>query len=102
MNLVPPHNFLAIASLYLVHVPDNLWQAKHGNACDRVRLPLREKPVATDIDNIDEGLLPALCKTLKISQHADFSVGYFNLRGWRCIDDLIDAWAGGDGACCRL
>ncbi len=53
-------------------------------------------------DNIDDGLLPALRSTLKVSQRADFCVGYFNLRGWQRIDGLIDAWAGGDGACCRL
>ncbi|MGC2742253.1 MAG: helicase-related protein [Candidatus Angelobacter sp.] len=53
-------------------------------------------------DNIALSLLPALSETLKISQRADFCVGYFNLRGWKQIDQLIDAWPGGDGACCRL
>jgi len=53
-------------------------------------------------DNIDDGLLPALRSTLKVSQRADFCVGYFNLRGWQRIDALIDGWAGGEGACCRL
>ena len=53
-------------------------------------------------DNIDRGLLPALVETLQRSTRADFCVGYFNLRGWRQLDDPIDTWPGGEGACCRL
>lgn len=53
-------------------------------------------------DNIDQPLLPALRDALGISDHADFCVGYFNLRGWKQIDSLVDRWAGGDGQCCRL
>ena len=53
-------------------------------------------------DNINDRLLPALRKTLEVAHRADFCVGYFNLRGWRSIDDLVARWAGGDGACCRL
>ncbi|MBP5972775.1 NgoFVII family restriction endonuclease [Brasilonema sp. CT11] len=53
-------------------------------------------------DNIDLQLLPILRETLKISTHADFCVGYFNLRGWRKIDDLIEQYVGSEKACCRL
>lgn len=53
-------------------------------------------------DNIDQTLLPALRETLGLSDRADFCVGYFNLRGWKQVDDLIDQWNGGAGNCCRL
>ncbi len=53
-------------------------------------------------DNIETDLLPALRDTLEISQRSDFCVGYFNLRGWKAIDGLIEKWAGGEGAQCRL
>lgn len=42
------------------------------------------------LDNIDRSLLPELQGMLKVSQRADFSVGYFNLRGWKCIDSLVE------------
>jgi hypothetical protein len=53
-------------------------------------------------DNIEQSLLPALQQTLTVSYRADFAVGYFNLRGWKCLGRHIDDWQGGDESCCRL
>src|SRR5881392_2349261 len=53
-------------------------------------------------DNIDLELLPALRATLEVSDRSDFCVGYFNLRGWKAIDDLVERWPGGAGNQCRL
>ena len=53
-------------------------------------------------DNIAVALLPALRTTLSSAVRSDFCVGYFNLRGWKSIDDLVEAWPGGEGQQCRL
>lgn len=53
-------------------------------------------------DNIEKHLRTALCEAMGLSERADFCVGYFNLRGWRQVDALVDNWSGGDGHCCRL
>ncbi len=53
-------------------------------------------------DNIDKDLLPALRTSLALSQRADFCVGYFNLRGWKQIDDLAEEYQGTESSCCRL
>lgn len=52
--------------------------------------------------DITQKLLTALKDTLAVSEHADFCVGYFNLRGWKQIDSAIEAWTGGENNCCRL
>ena len=53
-------------------------------------------------DNIHDDLLPALRAMLDVANRSDFSVGYFNLRGWKTIDELVEKWPGGEGNQCRL
>ena len=43
-------------------------------------------------DNIDQPLPPALQQTLKTATHADFCVGYFNLRGWRGLGSYVEEY----------
>ncbi len=56
----------------------------------------------TIFDNIDSPLLPALRNGIEAADRGDFSVGYFNLRGWRAIADAVERWPGGENHCCRL
>ena len=53
-------------------------------------------------DNIKQDLLPALAETMNAAERADFCVGYFNLRGWRSIDEQVERLEGGQGHCCRI
>lgn len=51
----------------------------------------------TVFDNIDTPFLEneggnGLLDALKVARRGDFCVGYFNLRGWRCIDKVVSAW----------
>ena len=53
-------------------------------------------------DNINDQLLPILKKSLQSANRADFCVGYFNLRGWKLIQEEIEQFTGGENNCCRL
>jgi SNF2 family DNA or RNA helicase len=53
-------------------------------------------------DNIENILIEGLANTIKSSYRSDFCVGYFNLRGWNKIADLIDNYQGKENECCRL
>ena len=53
-------------------------------------------------DNISLHLLPTLKQAIQAAYRADFCVGYFNLRGWKQLDPLVEPWIGGDGHCVRL
>ena len=54
------------------------------------------------IDNIDLRLVDSLRDMLAVSYGADFCVGYFHLRGWRKIDDLIEQFNGMPGQEARV
>ena len=54
-------------------------------------------------DNIDVPLLNTLRETIQISKRGEFCVGYFSLRGWQLIDDLIENWCAENGKSpCRV
>jgi superfamily II DNA or RNA helicase len=54
------------------------------------------------LDNIENKLLDQLRKSLEQSTKADFCVGYFNLRGWKTVDDLVERYPGGEGTQARV
>src|SRR5690554_3237030 len=74
---------------------------RRGRKRSRAAEP-EESEMPRIFDNIDLRLQPALAETLQVADHADFCVGYFNLRGWKQIDSFVEQWPGGDGNCCRL
>lgn len=37
-----------------------------------------------------------------MTDRSDFCVGYFNLRCWKSIDNLVEQWSGGPGKQWRL
>lgn len=61
----------------------------------------------TIYDNVNQSFLEndqgnGLKDALKISQKGDFCVGYFNLRGWKAIDKVVETWPRTDTPPCRL
>lgn len=53
-------------------------------------------------DNIDLRLVDAVRDALGLSKRADFCIGYFNLRGWKHVADLVETWPGDEDRRCRL
>jgi superfamily II DNA or RNA helicase len=52
----------------------------------------------TVFDNIETPFLEnnsanGLKDALRLASRGDFCVGYFNLRGWRCIDSVVSGWS---------
>lgn len=67
-----------------------------------VALSFQGMVMPTIFDNKTNKLIDDLAATMDSAQRVDFSVGYFNLRGWRLIDTQIDQLTGGADANCRL
>lgn len=53
-------------------------------------------------DNVTNRLLDALRGVLDKAIAADFCIGYFNLRGWSRLADLVENFEGTDESCCRI
>lgn len=53
-------------------------------------------------DNIETHLSSGLIATLESSHRSDFCVGYFNLRGWKHLENYIDRFSGQGDDKCRL
>ena len=54
-------------------------------------------------DNIELQFLPALETMLHTSRRADFCVGYFNLRGWQRLGEVVEQrFSGGPESQCRV
>jgi hypothetical protein len=61
----------------------------------------------TIFDNIETEFLEnaaqnGLRDALKVARRGDFCVGYFNLRGWKHIDDVVETWQDDGAPPCRL
>jgi len=56
----------------------------------------------TIFDNIATPLLPTLRQTLTAAYRADICVGYFNLRGWATIHDLVENFDGSENGRARV
>lgn len=57
----------------------------------------------TIYDNIEHHLLDRLRQMLQRARSADSCVGYFNLRGWGSLADIVsDRFEGGEGHCVRV
>jgi hypothetical protein len=64
------------------------------------RMPTVFDNITTPFLENDQG--NGLRDPLKLAVQGDICVGYFNLRGWRSIDDVVEAWPKVDSAPCRL